>query len=182
MKNSPPNDEMIEQFSAGDRKVYGAIYSHYYKYVVFIANDMLMDDYVASDIASDLFLKLWQQREKFRKAVEVKAWLMVSCRYAGLNELRARKRQKAMEKGLLFLTSIGLVPYENQLIEVETIRDLLERMSALPPRCREVVDLLFFQGKKTKEVARELGISPITVQSHKTNALIKLRAFRQGFI
>ncbi|HVU56295.1 MAG TPA: sigma-70 family RNA polymerase sigma factor [Puia sp.] len=182
MKKIPPNDEMIARFRMGDRAVYGAIYTHYYKYVVFIAYDILMDEAAANDIASDLFLKLWQQREKFEKGEEIKAWLMVACRYASLNELRHRRRLEIMKRGLLFLASRHLSSYEHQLIEVEVARDLLIQVKGLPPRCREVAELMFFQGKKTKEVAIQLGISPVTVQSHKTNALTKLRAFRQRFI
>ena len=182
MKNIPPNDQMIAQFRAGDRRVYGIIYTYYYKYVVFIAQDILMDENGAGDIASDLFVKLWLQREKFHKAEEIKAWLMVACRHASLNERRSRRRLEMVKKGLFFLTPRLLPSHEYRLIEVEVIRDLLLQMESLPPRCREVADLLFFQGKKTKEVALQLGISSRTVQSHKTNALIKLRAFRQQFI
>jgi|SRR6185503_16922894 RNA polymerase sigma-70 factor (ECF subfamily) len=182
MKNIPPNEKMIARFRMGDRGVYGAIYSHYYKYVVFIAFDILMDEATANDIASDLFLKLWQQREKFEKAEEIKAWLMVACRYASLNELRFRRRLEVMKRGWSFLASRLLPSYEHELIEVEVILDLLKQIKTLPPRCREVAELIFLQGKKTKEVAMQLGISPITVQSHKTKALTKLRAFRQRFI
>ena len=177
-----PDDVVIAQFRAGDRKAFESIYSYYYKYVYVIAYTLLTDKDMARDITSDIFLKLWGQRRKFVRAGEVKGWLIVACRRASLNELRFRQRRQAAEKELLFLAPKQLPSHEHQLIEVEVICDLMRRLESLPPRCREVVELMFLQGKRTEEVAVLLGISPITVQSHKMNALLKLRAFRQLFI
>ena len=173
-----PDDETIAQFRAGDRKAFGVIYSFYYKYVYVIAHTILSDEHMAMDIASEVFLKLWGQRNKFRRTGEVKGWLIVTCRNTSLNELRFRQRRQAAEKELISLTPGTASSYDHQLIEVEMICALLRRLETLPPRCREVLELMFFQGKKTGDVAGLLGISPITVQSHKTNALLKLRAFR----
>jgi RNA polymerase sigma-70 factor (family 1) len=180
--NTQPDDQIIAQFCTGDRKAYEVIYNHYYKDVFFIAWLFLRDKQMTMDIASEVFLRLWGQRKRFGKAGELRGWLIVASRNASLNKLRSRQRQEMMKKGVSFLTSTCLPSYEDQLIEVEVLRDLLKEVESLPPRCREVVDLLFFQGKKTKEVAVVLGISPSTVQSHKRNALVKLRAFRQRFI
>jgi len=173
-----PGDEIITQFRAGDRKAFGVIYAYYYKYVFVIGYTMLRDGDMARDIASEVFLKLWGQRRKFHKAGEIKAWLIVACRRASLNELRSRQRRQAVEKELVFLLPKQLPSYEHQLIEAEIICELLDQLEVLPPRCRKVLELMFFHERKTAEVAALLGISPITVQSHKMNALLKLRAFR----
>jgi RNA polymerase sigma-70 factor (family 1) len=173
-----PDDDTIAQFCTGDRKAFGIIYSFYYKYVYVIAYAILPDEHMARDIASEVFLKLWGQRKKFSRTGEVKGWLIISCRNASLNELRFRQRRQAAEKELISLTPAKAMSQEHQLIELEVVCELLRQLESLPPRCREVVQLMFFQGKRTAEVAVQLGISPITVQTHKTNALLKLRAFR----
>lgn len=173
-----PGDDTIAQFCTGDRKAFGIIYSFYYKYVYVIAHAILSDEHMARDIASEVFLKLWGQRQKFRRTGEVKGWLIITCRNTSLNELRFRQRRQVAEKALISLTPEKAFSHEHHLIEVEVICELLRQLESLPPRCREVLELMFFQGKRTAEVAVQLGISPVTVQSHKMNALLKLRAFR----
>jgi len=177
-----PGDEIITQFRAGNRKAFGAIYSYYYRYVFVIGYAILRDGDAARDIASEIFLKLWGQRRKFYKPGEIKGWLIVACRRASLNELRARQRRQMTEKELGLLLPKQLPSYEQQLMEVEAVIELLRQLDALPPRCREVLQLLFFHGRKTAEVAELLGISPVTVQTHKMNALMKLRAFKKVLI
>ncbi len=177
-----PDTETIAEFRAGSREAYGAVYTYYYKYVFVIAFAFLADGDVARDIASETFLKLWKYRRKFKTPGEVKAWLIVACRHASLNEQRSRQRRQLAEKELLFLSPKKQFPHEHQLIREEVLYDLLLQVDSLSPRCGEVLELIFFQGKKTIEVAGQLGISPITVQTHKMNALKKLRAFRQRFI
>ena len=176
--NIQPGDDTIARFRTGERKAFGIIYTHYYRYVFVIACTILRREDEARDIASEIFLKLWAQRGRFKKAGEVKGWLIIACRRASLNELRTRQRRQIIEKELGLVAEKELPSYEHEWMEWERICQLLRLLEALPPRCREVVDLMFLQGRKTAEVAAALGISPITVQSHKTNALLKLRAFR----
>ncbi len=176
--NTQPGDDMIARFRTGERKAFGIIYTYYYRYVFVIAFTILREADAAKDIASDVFLKLWGQRSRFKKTGEVKGWLIITCRRASLNQLRSRQRRQAIEKELDLVMERQIPSPEDEWMEMERICEVLRKLDALPPRCREVVDLLFLQGKKTAEVAKALGISPITVQSHKTNALLKLRAFR----
>jgi len=174
-----PNEAVIVQFCAGDRKAYEVVYTYYYKYVFVIAYMILGDQHGAKDIASEVFLRLWEQRKRFSKAEGIKKWLIVTCRRASLNELRSRQRRQASEKELQFLSREEQLPYEHFLIGEEVVQELLQQLELLPSRGREVLELLFFQGQRTAEVAGRLGISGATVQSHKTKALMRLRAFRQ---
>ncbi|HEX4132793.1 MAG TPA: response regulator [Pirellulales bacterium] len=51
---------------------------------------------------------------------------------------------------------------------------LAARMASLSQRQREVMRLLI-AGKRTKEIARQLAISPKTVEKHRANVLVKMR-------
>lgn len=177
-----PDESVIVQFRAGDRKAYEVVYTHYYKRVVGLATMILRDEHGAKDIASEVFFRLWEQRKRFSKAESVGKWLVVTCHRASLNELRSRQRRQGIETGFQYLSEGEEKPYEQLLIGEEVVQELLHWLGGLPPRSREVLDMLFFKGYRTMEVAGKLGIRGTTVQSHKRNALIKLRAFRQRLI
>ncbi len=51
--------------------------------------------------------------------------------------------------------------------------EALARLAALSPREREVLDLLML-GKPNKEIARDLGLSPRTIEIHRARLLIRL--------
>jgi len=51
--------------------------------------------------------------------------------------------------------------------------DAAERVAALSPREREVLDLLI-AGKPNKQIARDLGLSPRTVEVHRARLMARL--------
>ena len=58
----------------------------------------------------------------------------------------------------------------------EIYRELFLAIQELPDRSREVFEL-HLQGKKNEEIAEVLGISVLTVKSHKQNALRCLKEY-----
>ncbi|HVJ34054.1 MAG TPA: RNA polymerase sigma factor [Terriglobia bacterium] len=59
------------------------------------------------------------------------------------------------------------------------LRQLLQELNRLPPRCREVFLLTKLHGLSYAEVATRLGISKNTVMVHMTNALAQLAEYRR---
>ncbi len=59
---------------------------------------------------------------------------------------------------------------ENQ----QTLDNALRILNELPPRCKEVFIMHRFKGLSHKEIARQLNISPRTVENHMVNALLFL--------
>jgi two-component system response regulator FixJ len=64
---------------------------------------------------------------------------------------------------------------EQNLASRQERSDLAERMANLSAREREVMHLLV-AAKGTKQIARDLGISPKTVEKHRANVLNKMQA------
>jgi RNA polymerase sigma-70 factor (ECF subfamily) len=61
-------------------------------------------------------------------------------------------------------------------LEIQQIRDnALRVLNELPARCKEVFIMHRFKGLSHKEIAKQLNISPKTVENHMVNALLFLR-------
>jgi RNA polymerase sigma factor (TIGR02999 family) len=78
----------------------------------------------------------------------------------------ARRRGAAKRGGDWHrVTLSGADPgFEVQLEEILSLDDALDRLEALEPRLRQVVECRFFAGMKEEEIATALGVSLRTVQ------------------
>jgi RNA polymerase sigma-70 factor (ECF subfamily) len=74
-----------------------------------------------------------------------------------------------------YLSKEGELWSDREVFETAVLKEIRLQAKRLPPRCREVFELIFFKGKKTREVAMQLGVTLATVQTHKTIAIKKLR-------
>ena len=68
------------------------------------------------------------------------------------------------------VTSCYQVEGEYDLMQEEIYRELYLAVRELPEKCRGVFEL-HLEGKKNDEIAEILGISVLTVKSHKQNAI-----------
>ena len=103
----------------------------------------------------------------------MKAYLFTSLRNRCLNALRDRKIVDSCNDKLLEAQLFaGIKDIEiNETVEMR----LQNALNTLPDKCREIILLKIVEGKKNKEIAEEMGISVITVKSHKMMAYKELR-------
>ena len=131
-----------------------------------------------TELVHEAFLKLaggartdWDGRAHFYGAVS-RAMRQVLVDFA-------RRRTATRRGGDLARVSLGEgdAALALELDEILALDDALERLDAVDPRLRQVVDLRFFGGVPEAEIARMLGVSARTVERDWLKArLILLRA------
>lgn len=155
-KNMPEEaerDEMIfqELFIA----YYPSLYSFAFRYVT--------EDMVAEDIVQDVFVKLWETKERVEHIDDLSAYLYQMVRFKCFNHLRAQKiRDNAAQK---FVTEQEVSDTDAYIME-ETYRLVIKTMEDLPPACRNVITLSM-QGFSAKDIAEQLNIAVETVKKQK---------------
>jgi RNA polymerase sigma-70 factor (ECF subfamily) len=169
-----PGDR-IARFRAGDRDVFAEILKLCYNRVYFIAFTFAKEEKEAEDITLTTFFKLWERRDQFGTPEHIDAFLLTTCRNAGVDCQRAIQRRKKVHRAVLYLSRETEPSREQQIIRQEWLREMISFLDVLSPKRKEVIRLLYLDGMKVREVAAHLGISPITVQGHKASALKKLR-------
>jgi two-component system response regulator FixJ len=76
---------------------------------------------------------------------------------------------------LLALINRCFVRFEEDIAATTREREARERIAALSPRERDVLDGLI-EGSPNKVIAANLGISPRTIEIYRSNLMLKLRA------
>jgi RNA polymerase sigma-70 factor (ECF subfamily) len=139
------------------------------------AASFLKEDALAEEIVMDVFLKLWERREKLDQIENLTTYLFVAVRNLCYNFLR--KSHQSHTNSLEDL-EVELVRYENtpedDLISEQTLETLNSAVEKLPAKCKMVFKLLREEGLSRKETAQVLGISVNTVDNQIAIAVRKI--------
>lgn len=149
------------------------LYKNYWKNLYISAYKILKDKETCEDIVQELFIKIWNNREKLDIKSSVQAYLSVAVRYEVLRRLRnSKNHEPVLDEIIETIADLSLydhVEYQELQFRISTVVD------TLPGKCREVYNLSRNELLSHKEIAEKLAISTKTVRNHITRALHELR-------
>jgi RNA polymerase sigma-70 factor (ECF subfamily) len=151
--------------------------------IFWLAYQMLGNEDDAKEIAQLAFIKLWRVLKKFKETKSFDFWLRRLVTNLCLDELRKRKRERALissavERTKELSTQQHLIN-DGLLIEKE-LHSIFNRISAkLSPRQKTAFVLMDMQGLSTTEVSKIMGCSKSTVRNH---LMLARRFMRQQII
>ncbi len=164
-----------ERFIKGSHNALEYFYKQHYQPLCYFAIRLIEDEPEAKDIVAECFVKLWKKHADFKTAENIKAYLYISCRHVCLTYLRDLGRRTASQQLYFEQLEQDGDSILNEIINAEFFRLLDLEVKQLPEKCREVFNLIYFEDKKTDEIARQLDLSVQTVRNHKSRALELLK-------
>jgi len=149
----------------------------YWNPIVQYTERMLGSLDAAEDVAQQVFIRLWERRDRWRRGGSLQAYLYRIARNLSLNEQRSRSvRTRWQEELTLEYDSEG--PRPDRDLEERELAEVVEgAIAALPERRREAFLLTRFHGLTYREVGEVMGISPQTVANQISAALTELREY-----
>lgn len=177
---------LVERVRAGDPLAFEVIFRRYHHELCGVAEQVTGSRAAAEDVVQDVFLRIWNLRQRWNVTVSVQAYLRRAVRNVALRQLsRASARgHESLHAGEdasgssargPVLVDPGASP--EQYAEAAAMAgEIAEAAANLSPRAREVYGLSRDKGLSTKEIAARLDISPKTVEIYMTRALTVLRA------
>lgn len=178
---------MTEQdFFAGinksDISVFEWLYSEYYVALMIYARNFVRDEKASEEIVQDIFLKLWESREKIEIIGSLRCYLFAAVKNHCLDYLKHKqivhryneqytKQLRNAEYFYLFTQESG----ESAMIANELETHIREAIGSLPEQCRKIFLMNRFENLKYHEISEKLGVTVNTVQKQISIALEKLR-------
>lgn len=162
----------FSRIASGDRAAFEEAFRAHYRPLCAFANTYLNDRDRSEDLVQELFVKLWNERERLNVTTSLKAYLFSAVRNRSFNELEKVVRMKPINE------SLHDTPLEDSRSEEDhTWRSarVLAAIEALPEERRKVFKLSRNEGLKYLEIAERLGISVKTVENQMGKALKTLR-------
>lgn len=168
-------DELARRLRSDDSEAFAELYRRLNQSIVRYIQRFVDSTPQSYDILQDVYLKLWEQRQKIRPDTNIKALLYTMARNRSLNVIRKESRQTTLESTELDgLSSQGQMP--DARFEAEVLKENVDEwLSRLPKRRAEAFMLSRFHDLKYKDVAAIMGLSERTVQTHVLHALRDLR-------
>lgn len=171
-----------ESLRRGDHSALSFCFKLHARSLGFFANRLINDPLEAEDVVAECFAKLWERRRDFQTEENIKAFLYISCRNACLDYIRREKVKTLAQKAYSNKQEGTEDTILNHIITAEVLAILDEEIAMLPDNYREVFKLIYFDLKKTDEIADQLGLSEQTVRNYKIRAvnLLKTAMLKRG--
>ncbi|WP_406261086.1 sigma-70 family RNA polymerase sigma factor [Streptomyces nigra] len=174
-------EELARGLLAGDQHALTGIYRRWGSLVHTLAARSLGDPHEAEDVTQQVFLGAWRGRHGFRpERGPLGAWLVGITRRKIADALSARTRRLALADAVGDATG----PASGEGTGPDDVLDrvlLVDALSRLPARQRQVLCLAFYDDLTQAQIAERTGLPLGTVKSHTRRGLYRLRgALEQG--
>lgn len=161
----------------GDERAFGQLYMAFMPKLLQFAMSIVKNKELAEEVVSDVFIKLWQNKEKLLEVENLKLYLYVSTKNTSLNYLSRHFRKDILpiDEMDIKISSLQFNP-EQTLLTTEMINKINAAINNLPPKCKVIFKLAKEDGLKYKEIAHLLNISVKTIDNQIIIALKKISA------
>jgi len=170
------NINLLERMSE-ERNAFETMFRENWDMVYSISFAMAKSKTMAEDIAQDVFLSLWENRQKISGVQNVKAFLNTVTKFTVLKRLRRIKVEEAFKQYQAYRSFLN-IEFANQedMLMLKHINNSIQKgISELPPQQQRVFKLSREQGLSHQEIGETIGVSKKTVKDYIVRSLAFLR-------
>ncbi len=171
---APPDDGvLVASMALGDRRALGDLYDRYAPLCLAVGRRILGDQAESEEVMHEVFVEAFRAAATYQQERgSVRTWLTLRMRSRCLDRVKSagRSRRVGLEDvapGRMVAPAVGATGDERRVAEV---------LLTLPPDQRLVIELAYFDGLSSSEIAERVGVPLGTVKSRTAAALAKLRA------
>ncbi len=176
------HQEYIPGLKSGSETVFRKIMENWYSPLFNFANGYLNNTENAKEVTQDVFLQLWDHRQKLADHTSLNAYLYTLTRNRCIDLIRREKlmlrfRTDKQEEYVRLTENYQALsdPVLDEIFALEVQTEIDQAVNSLPEQCSKVFIMSRTKGMKNKEISKVLNLSEKTVESHLTKALRTIR-------
>jgi len=168
-------DELIIHLAQkNERKAFKLLFERYYKPLCVVSIMYTNNQSEAEDIVQQVLLKVWEEHQLKNIHTSLKSFLNIAVRNASINFLEKKKiREDHRQKFPKEEESLNALDF---LLNEEEQKIFQKAFTDLPPKSRQVFELVYFQNMAYQKAAERLDISINTIKTHLKICLKILRS------
>jgi RNA polymerase sigma-70 factor (ECF subfamily) len=179
MRSREPESDaaLMRAFARRDPRAAGLLYDRFASRVYGLGIVMLGNDAAAQDLVQDTFVKLFRNAERYDTARgRLETWVLLVARSLAIDALRRRVLESRSLHALGPPEETDVGPGPDELAETADLAERARRaMERLSDEQRAALELAYFGGKTSAEVAELEGIPIGTAKTRIRSALLRLR-------
>lgn len=165
--------DRVEALRNGNHKAFEDLFVAYFKRVKLFICGIIKSDADAEELAQDVFVKLWTNREAINIEKPLGAYLYTIAKNKAFNFLKHKSVEQAYTDSLPFHDDVAT---PEEVLFAREISLLVEMtVNEMPVQRRRIYILSREKGMSNNDIAEKLGISKKTVENQLSLALQELR-------
>jgi RNA polymerase sigma factor (sigma-70 family) len=182
MSASPASDwsnaRLVEECRRGNERAWHVLVDRYKNLIYSIALRYGAPHQDAADIFQRVCLDLFNELSRLRDAEALQGWLIrVTTHKCYHWKNRQSSRESEWDEDDMEARLADVTPPPDMVAELEREQLVQDAIGQLPPRCREMIELLFFESPPLPyaEVAQRLGLAQGSIGFIRGRCLERLR-------
>lgn len=167
--------DLLMRLSQGDETAFLQLYDTHWEYLFIYVSNLLKDRDEAEDVLQELFITIWQSRDRLLHIHDLKSYLWKSARNMALRKLMLDKRRdQSIDSFVNFVAGTHSSPAQEYDAK-ELSAYIHQQIDSLPSKMKEVFVLSREIGLSNKEIARQLDLSEHTVKKQINNSIKRIK-------
>lgn len=177
-----PDTYLSEKWSLiceGNVAAFGDLVDHSFNPLYHYGTRFASDKGLIKDCIQDLFLEIWEKREKLSHIISIKAYLFQSLRNNLIARIKKQSRFANLSENEEFVDHNGFTELTWITDETDALNSsrLESGIEMLPKRQREALYLKYYEDLSNEEIAGIMGLQKQAVANYLHYGLLKLRQY-----
>ena len=172
----------IEALQNGNHKAFEEVFLTFFDKVKYLLTGLLRSESDAEELAQDIFVKLWINRQSIDTNKSFSSYLYTIARNAALNYLKHKLVEENFKNSFNDF-EIEEADRSDDILFAKEISLLIEMaVCRMPVQRRRIYQMSREKGRSNNEIAEELGISKKTVENQLSLALQEIKRVISAFL
>ena len=158
--------ELINDLRRGDVTAFDALYKKYSSSLYAFGLKLLKSEVESEDLVQSVFMTLWEKRKNLNSELSIKSFIFTIAYNDICKLFRRRNYLKIFIEETVNLQSEGAVNIEKQIDSKLLLEKIQLIINKLPERQKEIFLKSREEGKSSKEIALEVGLSQGTIDNY----------------
>ncbi len=176
--------DLVRQVRSRDEEAFRALFQRYGPLAKGLAYKVVRQPFMAEEIVQEAFLALWRDPGGYREdRGSFRTWLLSTVHHRAVDMVRReeaqRRRSHDQQPAEAYAEDIA-DSVADRVDLAETRQRVREALDDIPAAQRQILDLMYFEGKSQSDIAEELGLPLGTVKSRTLLGMRRLRLLLGG--
>lgn len=170
-------DEKLYKFlKKGDYDAFKVLFKKYYQNLCYFSLSIVKEKQFAEEVVSDVFINVWEKKDKLEIKIKVKPYLYAAVRNRSLNFLKSNQLHSERLDSVDQI-ALAMLNKTDDNLHYEELKQLVDNLiDTLPEKRKLIFRMNRFDELSTDEIAEVLSISVSTVRNQLLKAVKQMNS------